>query len=43
LERGHLKWPAEGDESTMTLNAEELSHLIKGPGVEQKLRQKWDK
>ena len=40
LERGHFKWPAEGEDSTMTLSAEELSHLIKDPGVEQKLRRK---
>jgi transposase len=40
LERGHFKWPVEGEEATMTLNIEELSHLIKGPGVEQKLRRK---
>lgn len=38
LERGHFKWPQEGDETTMTLTAEELSHLIKGPSVEVKLR-----
>jgi transposase len=38
LERGHFKWPAEGENDTMTLSTEELSHLIQSPGVEQKLR-----
>lgn len=40
LERGHFKWPISGEEATMTLSFEELSHLIKSPGVEQKLRRK---
>lgn len=40
LERGHFKWPILGQEATMTLTAEELTHLIKSPGVEQKLRRK---
>ena len=40
LERGHFKWPLEGEEATMTLSLEELSHLIKSPGVEQKLHRK---
>lgn len=38
LERGHFKWPAPGEDATMNLSIEELSHLIKSPGVEQKLR-----
>jgi len=38
LERGHFKWPASGEDVTMSLSIEELSHIIKGPGVEQKLR-----
>ena len=40
LERGHFKWPTQGEDATMTLSVEELSHLIKSPGVEQKLRRK---
>ena len=40
LERGHFKWPLPGEEATMNLSVEELSHLIKSPGVEQKLRRK---
>ena len=40
LERGHFKWPAESENDTITLSAEELSHLIQSPGVEQKLRRK---
>jgi transposase len=40
LERGHFKWPAAGEEAAMTLTAEELTLLIKSPGVEQKLRGK---
>jgi len=38
LERGHFKWPTAGEQATMSLSAEELSHLVKAPGVEQKLR-----
>lgn len=40
LERGHFKWPTVGETSTMSLTREELTHLIKAPGVEQKLRRK---
>lgn len=38
LERGHFKWPVPGEKATMNLSLEELTHLIKSPGVEQKLR-----
>lgn len=38
LERGHFKWPALGDQSTMTLSTNELWNLIQSPGLEQKLR-----
>jgi len=38
LERGHFKWPAVGETTTMLLSAEELWNLIQGPGLEQKLR-----
>lgn len=40
LERGRFKWPLPGETATMSLTAEELSYLIKSPGVEQKLRRK---
>ena len=38
LEGGHFKWSAVGEQSTMTLTADELWNLIQGPGLEQKLR-----
>ena len=38
LERGHFRWPAEGDEATMSLTGEELSILLGGAKVELKLR-----
>jgi len=38
LERGHFKWPAVGETSTMPLTADELYNLIQSPGLEQKLR-----
>ena len=38
LERGHFKWPAVGETTTMILSADELWNLIQGPGLEQKLR-----
>jgi Transposase and inactivated derivatives len=38
LERGHFKWPVVRESATMNLSYEELTHLIKSPGVEQKLR-----
>jgi len=38
LEKGHFKWPAPGDEATMTLSGEELSYLLSGTRVELKLR-----
>jgi transposase len=37
LEKGHFKWPASGEESTMTLTGEELEHLLGGTKVERKL------
>ena len=37
LEKGHFKWPAPGDESTMELTDEELSYLLGGTRVELKL------
>jgi transposase len=41
LERGRFKWPeALADEKLMTLNERELTHLLGGPGLEQKLRRK---
>jgi len=38
LERGHFRWPTEGDTPTMILNGEELSCLIEGARLEKKLR-----
>lgn len=41
LEHGHFKWPGTyGDEKTMMLSHEELTHLLGNPGLEQKLRRK---
>jgi transposase len=40
LELGHFKWPKEGDSLTLSLTTEELTYLIKSPGVEQKIRGK---
>jgi transposase len=40
LERGHFQWPAEGDNATMTLEAEELTCLIDGARLEKKLKRK---
>jgi len=38
LEKGRFRWPAPGDEATMTLSGEELSILLGGARVELKLR-----
>jgi len=38
LEKGHFKWPAPGNEATMTLTCEELSYLLGGTRVELKLK-----
>ena len=38
LEKGRFKWPAEGEEATMTLTGEELSYLLGGTQVELKLK-----
>ena len=38
LEKGRFRWPALGEESTMTLTGEELSILLGGAKVELKLR-----
>ncbi|MHC1786393.1 MAG: IS66 family insertion sequence element accessory protein TnpB [Christensenellales bacterium] len=40
LERGHFRWPAEGESQTMSLSGEELSILLGGSKVELKLRRK---
>lgn len=40
LERGRFRWPAEGETSTMTLEAKELTCLIEGARLEKKLRRK---
>ena len=38
LEKGRFRWPAIGEEATMTLTGEELSILLGGAKVELKLR-----
>jgi len=38
LEKGRFKWPAEGEESTMTLTGEELTYLLGGTQVELKIK-----
>jgi transposase len=38
LEKGHFKWPAPGEEVTMSLSAEELQVLLLGARVEQKIK-----
>jgi len=38
LERGHFRWPAKSEESTMLLTGEELSVLLSGNRVELKLK-----
>jgi transposase len=40
LEKGHFRWPAEGEEATLSLSGEELSVLLNGARVEMKLRRK---
>ena len=38
LEKGRFRWPAPGEDTTMTLSGEELSILLGGTKVELKLR-----
>jgi transposase len=38
FEKGRLRWPATGSDSTMELTSEELSILLGGAKVERKLR-----
>lgn len=38
LEKGHFKWPCEGEAMTMDLSGEELAILLGGSKVELKLR-----
>jgi len=38
LEKGRFKWPAPGEEPTMSLTGEELSYLLSGTRVELKLK-----
>jgi transposase len=40
LERGHFRWPAVGEEPTMTLTAEEFRFLLGGTKVELKIKRK---
>jgi hypothetical protein len=38
LEKSHFRWPAPGEEATMTLTREELNILLGGAKIELKLR-----
>jgi transposase len=38
LEKGHFRWPAAGEESTMTLSSEELNIMLSGTRVDLKLK-----
>lgn len=38
LEKGHFRWPAPGEDATMILSGEELSILLGGARIEQKLK-----
>ena len=38
LEKGHFKWPALGEDATMTLSGDELSYILGGTRVELKLK-----
>ena len=38
LEKGHFKWPSEGETATMVLDANELATLLGGVRVELKIR-----
>ena len=38
LEKGHFRWPTEGEERTMKLNGEELNILMSGSKVEAKIK-----
>ena len=41
LERGYFHWPTtNGEETTMVLDAKELSYLIEGAKLEKKLKRK---
>lgn len=37
LEKGHFRWPVEGEDATMVLSAEELRFLLCGTKIELKL------
>lgn len=38
LEKGHFKWPGEGDGAVMTLTTDELAILLGGAKIELKLK-----
>ena len=38
LEKGHFRWPAPGDDATMSLSGEELAYLLGGTRIELKLK-----
>jgi transposase len=40
LERGHIRWPAVGDDNKMILTSEELSCLIGSAKLEKKIKRR---
>jgi len=38
LEKGHFRWPSEGESATLSLSSKELEVLLNGAQVELKLR-----
>jgi len=40
LEKGRFRWPAEGEELTLTMTPEELTILLDGAKVELKIKRK---
>jgi len=38
LEKGHFRWPAPGEETTIDLTGEELNILLSGSKIEAKLK-----
>jgi len=38
LEKGHFRWPQQGEEATMILSGEELNILLRGSRIELKLK-----
>lgn len=38
LEKGRFMWPSKESDDKMALSFEELEHIIKGPGVKEKIK-----